>query len=243
MGACSNLHPARPPRFQCCLDSKVVCLHSFAKVLIASAAIASFNPSSAASAEGPRWAWCTVVPERGLRYVSPHFAVTYESFGWLKIQAKWQALVRRQGITDGWEPECYIQGSADRPKTVYYPPGTSVNVGGVTASGGVPFMQTVVLFPGLAEDWFVDTSPKAMADLGGPPPVKATRPPEPGSLTIEDNGIAARTKAWDNQLLQARREASADKVKRAIATKESKAEYDRLMAQVKVELKRLGRMQ
>ena len=218
-------------------------MHSFAKVLIASAAIAGFSPSSAASAEGPRWAWCTVVPERGLRYVSPHFAVTYEDIAWMKIQAKWQALVRRQGITDGSRARCEIQGPADGPKTVYYPPGTSVNVGGVTASGGVPFMQKVVPFPGLAEDWFVDTSSKVMADLGGPPPGKATRPPEPGSLTIEDNGIAARTKAWEDAILQGQREEAAIMARRVSETARSSARHKAILARVTEEMRKRGRQQ
>jgi hypothetical protein len=86
----------------------------------------------------------------------------------------------------------------------------------------------------------VNGEARMLAQLAGDAPTAASGV---GSLTIEDDGIAARTKAWDNQLLQARREEAAAKVKRAIATEESKAEYDRLIAQVKADLKRRGRMQ
>lgn len=49
--------------------------------------------------------------------------------------------------------------------------------------------------------------------------------------------------AWKNVQLQAKREEASLKIKRAIGTAESKAEYERIMARVKAAMKKRGRKQ
>ena len=71
----------------------------------------------------------------------------------------------------------------------------------------------------------------------------AAKPPAPGVLIIEDNGVTARTKAWDNHLLQVQRASAALKLAKAAATAESKAEYDRIMARYFAEQKKRGNKQ
>lgn len=62
-------------------------------------------------------------------------------------------------------------------------------------------------------------------------------------ISIEDNGVKARAVAWANVVLQAQREEAARKVKIAIGTAASKAEYERIMAKVRADLKKRGRSQ
>lgn len=64
-----------------------------------------------------------------------------------------------------------------------------------------------------------------------------------GALTVVDNGNAARIAAWDNQVLQAQRVEAAAKVQRAIGTAESKAEYKRVLDELRAKLKLRGRSQ
>lgn len=74
---------------------------------------------------------------------------------------------------------------------------------------------------------------------------EGTEKPEPSGafISIKDNGEKARTDAWDNQVLQTQREEAARKVRIALGTAASKAEYDRIMAKVRADLKRRGRSQ
>lgn len=217
-------------------------MEALAKVLIALAVTVGFSPSSAiAQRTEERWAYCDFVPDPGLRYVTNHFVVKYDPVSWTKIKEKWKAIVRKSGFV-GRFAECDIQGPADREPNVYYPAGTSVNVGGRVEKGGVPFMQKIVLFPGLAKDWFVDTTPEALAKLGGAS-VTPSRPSGPGYLTIEDNGVKARTKAWEDSVLQMRREEAAMKVQTAIATAESKAKNEVLRQKMLAEMRNRGNKQ
>jgi len=89
--------------------------------------------------------------------------------------------------------------------------------------------------------------PTVVLDWRGANPIAGdmaiTEPASPGSLTIEDNGIATRTKAWDNHLLQVQSEEAAHKLAKAAATAESKAEYARIMAKVIADLKKRGNKQ
>ena len=64
-----------------------------------------------------------------------------------------------------------------------------------------------------------------------------------GSLTIKDNGIAARLEAWDNVLLQAQREEATRKAVVAAATAESKAKYKQIMNKAIAEAKKRGNKQ
>ncbi len=73
--------------------------------------------------------------------------------------------------------------------------------------------------------------------------VKIAKPTSPGSLTITDNGEKARTKAWDNVLLQAKRDEAARQASIAAQTAESKAKYKQIMDKAIAEAKKRGRSQ
>ena len=64
-----------------------------------------------------------------------------------------------------------------------------------------------------------------------------------GALIGEDNGNAARAKAWDNVLLQAKREEATRKAAVAAATVESKAKYKQIMEKAIAEAKKRGNKQ
>lgn len=72
-----------------------------------------------------------------------------------------------------------------------------------------------------------------------------TRLPKPTGafITIKDNGIAARLKAWDNVLLQAKREEAGRKAAIAALTAESKAKYQQIIDKAVAEAKKRGRVQ
>ena len=65
----------------------------------------------------------------------------------------------------------------------------------------------------------------------------------PGSLTVEDTGATARAKAWDNVVLQAKREEATRKAAVAAATTESKAKYKQIMDKAIAEAKKRGNKQ
>lgn len=76
-------------------------------------------------------------------------------------------------------------------------------------------------------------------------PARSAPAPKPaaGALTVEDNGVTARTAAWADTLLQAKREEASRQVKLVIETAQSKAEYERILAEAKARAKKQGRRQ
>ena len=62
-------------------------------------------------------------------------------------------------------------------------------------------------------------------------------------ITIKDSGRAAEIEAWENSVLQMHRESAAIRAKTIALTAASRAEYDRLMAKVKAEMKKRGNKQ
>lgn len=85
--------------------------------------------------------------------------------------------------------------------------------------------------------------PGATAKVAEAPKPAPTKPISPGALIVEDNGNAARAKAWDNVLLQAKREEATRKAAVAAATVESKAKYKQIMEKAIAEAKKLGNKQ
>lgn len=85
--------------------------------------------------------------------------------------------------------------------------------------------------------------PGAAAKLAEKPKPAPTKPVSPGALIVEDNGNAARAKAWDNVLLQAKRDDAARKAAVAAATAESKAKHKMIMDKAIAEAKKRGRSQ
>ena len=103
-------------------------------------------------------------------------------------------------------------------------------------------MQRVVLFPNLPADWYKDTSPEAIAALGGPAPAPP-KPTAPGALIIEDNGIAARTKAWEDTVLEAQRQDAAIRAKQVAETARTSAKHKAVLAKLFEEMRKRGSKQ
>ena len=62
-------------------------------------------------------------------------------------------------------------------------------------------------------------------------------------ISVRDSGRAAEIEAWENSVLQAHRESAALQAKTIAQTAASRAEYDRLWAKVKAEMKKRGNKQ
>lgn len=74
-------------------------------------------------------------------------------------------------------------------------------------------------------------------------PVTTAKPATPSSLTITDNGEKVRAQAWDNVLLQAKREQAQQQASIAAQTAESKAKYKQIMDKAIAEAKKRGNRQ
>lgn len=130
---------------------------------------------------------------------------------------------------DGDEISCFAATTPERTKAAYadvmdhFGPGSTVR--------DIEFLPDFALPPG--------TAPKAVVA----PKLAPAKPVAPGVLIIEDNGIAAKAKAWDDSVLQMRREAAAQRVKAAIATAESKANSEILRQKMLAEMRARGNKQ
>ena len=68
-------------------------------------------------------------------------------------------------------------------------------------------------------------------------------PPGGFHITIEDNGIAARTKAWDDAILQGQREEAQRKVAAAVVSARQDAKIKALIAAEMEKMRKRGNTQ
>ena len=93
----------------------------------------------------------------------------------------------------------------------------------------------------IAVDW-----PSASSPLGTTKSIAKAGPPNksgPGSITVEDTGGTASAKAWDNVLLQAKREEAGRQASIAAQTAESKAKHKLIIDKAIAEAKKRGNKQ
>lgn len=85
--------------------------------------------------------------------------------------------------------------------------------------------------------------PGAAAKVAEKPKPAPTKPGASGYLNVEDNGNAARAKAWDNAMLQAKREEAARKAADAAAAAKSAAKNKEILDKARAERKKRGNRQ
>jgi ribosomal protein L24E len=213
-------------------------LREWSLVIVATSGV--WSVPAFAQDDGRRWMACSTKMGRELAYVTEPFVIEWDKEN-QGVRRKFEAIVRRErnGEKVGWT-DCHYLGRASGPPDVpdYVSIGATVNVG----SNAEPFMQRIVLFPNLPRDWYKDTSPEAIAAIGAPAPTPP-KPSGPGVLVIEDNGIAARTKAWEDTVLQAQRQEAATRAKQVAETARSSAKHKVELARVFEEMCKRGNKQ
>jgi hypothetical protein len=140
---------------------------------------------------------------------------------------------RANGITIN-DNRCFAASTPERLKAEYAD--ARDHYGPASQTREIDFIPDFAHLPGAA--------PKvAAAPKPAPPKPVPAKPVSPGVLIVEDNGIAARTKAWEDTVLEAQRQDAAIRAKQVAETARSSAEHKAVLAKVFEEMRKRGNKQ